>query len=148
MRFEITKKPIDIETNSRIIYIEVMILFIMYYTGAGSDKKNSLLKIHLILWCLKDKIRQEKLLNSISNDCEESIGFWTIDIKNNSILTFMINDELCSFDGKKYSLTDVGQKFVKNIIKLDIFYIEQEFLKNIGKKLTDKNINKLKSLWS
>lgn len=39
MRFEVTKKPIDIETNSRIIYIEVMILLIMNYTGAGSDKK-------------------------------------------------------------------------------------------------------------
>lgn len=148
MRFEVTKKPIDIETNSRIIYIEVMILLIMNYTGAGSDKKISLLKIHLLLWCFKDKSRQANLLNSISNDCEESIGLWTIDIKNNSVLTFMINDKLCSFDGKKYLLTDIGSKFVKNIIKLDIFNVEQEFLKNIGKKLTDKNVDKLKSLWS
>lgn len=148
MKFKVTKKPIDIETNSRIIYVEVMILFAMYYTGTGSEKKISLLKIHLLLWSLKDESRQKSLLNSIENDCENSIGLWTIDIKNNSVLTFMINDKLCKFDGNKYCLTDVGLKFIYNIIKLDIFNTEQEYLKNIGKKLTDKNVNKLKSLWS
>ena len=148
MRFEVTLKPIDIENNSRIIYLEVMILLIMFYTGNGSEKKTLLLKIHLLLWTLSDGKRQKVLLESLNNDCNESIGFWSIDLKNNSILTYMVKDELCGFNKDKYFLTKKGLVFIKNIIDLDIFEREQVFLKRIGIRLNDKKVEKLKSLWS
>lgn len=148
MRFEVTLKPIDIENNSRIIYLEVMILLIMFYTGNGSEKKTLLLKIHLLLWTLNDSNRQNVLLESLNNDCNESIGFWTIDLKNNSILTYMVKDELCGFNKDKYFLTEKGLVFIKNIIGLDIFKREQLFLQRIGKRLNDKKVEKLRNLWS
>ena len=148
MKFKVTLKPIDSENNSRIIYLEVMILLIMFYTGSGNEKKTLLLKIHLLLWALNDSKRQNILLESLDNDCNESIGFWTIDLKNNSILTYMVKDELCGFNKDKYFLTEKGLDLIKNIMGLDTFEKEQTFLKKIGKRLNDKKVKKLKSLWS
>ncbi|PHR73010.1 MAG: hypothetical protein COA66_04220 [Arcobacter sp.] len=148
MEFKTTKKPINIDTNSRILYLTIIVLFIMNYTGSGKEKNISLLKIHLLLWAIQNPKRRKKLLKSVQNDCEISIGFWNIEIRNNSILTFLLKDDLCGFNGKKYFLTEDGLSFIKNIKNLEIMKDEQEFLICIGKKLTDKNVEKLKGLWS
>lgn len=148
MEFKITKKPIDIDTNSRVLYLAMMILFIIYYTGTGKDKTLSLLKLHLLLWAVKNVEKQQKLLTSMHEDCTKSIGFWNIDIKNNAILTILLKDKLCAFNGSKYHLTEDGTALIKNIVGMDMFKMEQDFLKQIGKKLTDDKVAKLKNLWS
>lgn len=148
MKFEITKKPLDVEISSRIIYIETMILLMMYYTGLGKEKRVSLLKIHLLLWAIQNKTKQKSLLDSLNNQCDTSIGIWSIDIKSNTILTFMIKDKLCGFNGKMYYLAENGLNFMEHIIPLNIFKTEQVFLQSIGKKLKEKNVEKLKNLWS
>lgn len=138
----------DIDTNSRVLYLVMMILFIIYYTGAGKDKNISLLKLHLLLWAVKNIENQQTLLSSLYEDCVKSIGFWNIDIKNNAILTILLKDKLCAFNGSKYYLTKDGSNLIKNIVDMDMFKDEQEFLKQIGKKLTDQKVTNLKNLWS
>lgn len=148
MEFKITKKPIDIDSDTRILYLSIMILLIIFYNGYGKKKTISLLKIHLLLWVIKNYDRQKRLLESLQKNCELSIGFWNINAKNNSVLTVLIQDNLCGFNGSKYYLTEDGAEFIKNIKKLEILESEQEFLKTVGTKLSDKNVEKLKNLWS
>ena len=138
----------DVDTNSRVLYLVMMILFIIFYTGSGKDKSVSLLKLHLLLWAIKSIDRQQKLLDSLQVDCSSPIGFWNIDIKNNAILTILLKDKLCEFNGAKYYLTEDGTTLIKNISKMDMFNVEQNFLKQIGKKLTDEKVKKLQNLWS
>ncbi|MFT5661411.1 MAG: hypothetical protein ACI9TV_002057 [Sulfurimonas sp.] len=148
MEFRISKKPIDIDSDTRILYLSIMMLFIIFYTGYGKQKTISLLKIHLLLWVIKSVDRQNRLLESLENNCDLSIGLWNINIKNNSILTILVKDKLCGFNGSKYFLTEEGIKFVSDIKELKALDSQQQFLKNIGSKLSDKNVDKLKSLWS
>jgi len=150
MEFKITDKNIDIETTNRVRYLVIIILLAMYYTGWGKEKTISLLKIHLLLWVLKSESRMNTLLKSIENDCNDSIGFWNINLQTNSILTLMIEDGLCGFNGTKYYLKEVGIQLIEQIKKeKDIFQLEQDFLKKVsGNRLSEKKVDSLKSLWS
>lgn len=150
MEFQITEKDIDIETTSRVRYLVIIILLIMYYAGWGKEKTISLLKIHLLLWALKSEKRMNILLETIENSCNDSIGFWNINLQTNSILTLMIEDGLCGYNGEKYYLKEIGFNLIEQIIKeKDIFEFEQSFLKKVkGNKLSENKVDNLKSLWS
>lgn len=150
MEFKVTEKDIDIETTSRVRYLVIIILLIMYDAGWGKEKTISLLKIHLLLWALKSQKHMNILLDAIENSCNNSIGFWNINLQTNSILTLMIEDGLCGYNGEKYYLKEIGFQLIEQIKKeKDIFKFEQDFLKKVkGNKLTEKKVDSLKNLWS
>jgi len=145
MRIQITQKPFNVSSNSRVLYKIIQLLLILYFSRG---KKAPLSKIHLLVWVLDSKKRIELLLSSKKLDYSKSIGLWGIDKNTNKALLYMFEDELCDISKKTYSLTDKGKEFIEEIIKnKEIFLEEKKLLKELGVSLTEANIKKLENIW-
>ena len=145
MRIQITQKPFNVSSNSRVLYKIIQLLLILYFSRG---KKAPLSKIHLLVWVLDSKNRIELLLSSKKLDYSKSIGLWGIDKNTNKALLYMFEDELCDISKKTYSLTDKGKEFIEEIIKnKEIFLEEKKLLKEVGVSLIEANIKKLENIW-
>ncbi len=148
MEISINKKPFSISSNSRILYRIIQILLSMHYTGIRTEKSLPLIKIHLLVWLLQSKERQEKFFKSMDSNYELSIGIWSIDKDTNIALSYMFEDDLCNIKNKNYSLTEKGKKFISKIVDdKEIFISEKDFLSKVKNKLPGTAVEKLQRLW-
>lgn len=148
MEISINKKPFSISSNSRILYRMIQILLSMYYTGIRTEKSLPLIKIHLLIWLLQSKEREEIFFKSMESNYTLSIGIWSIDKDTNIALSYMFEDDLCNIKNKNYSLSEKGKKFISKIIEdKEVFISEKDFLSKVKNRLPETVVEKLQKLW-
>lgn len=139
------QKPSPVLPEHRPIYKMAQAVCIIGYTGRGS--KASTLKINLINWALHKKERQKILVEACA---KKTIPFaaWGFDPALAIALLLCEAESLTLRTHNGHELTDKGKVFFERIDKDgDLLNLEKEFLKSIGKKLTEELIENESKNW-
>jgi len=144
-----TKRPISIPADYRPMYKIAKIVLIL--KNCCRSECSDLLKSHLFSWALKSQRNMDKLKEYVTNNFTTEFSVWGIEPALNRALQFAVAEKICELvDGKKYQLTEKGNKFFDLINKDDELFVEEKaFLKFIGKnKITDKRLQTMSKQWS
>jgi hypothetical protein len=125
----------------RPTYKIIQILSILKFSSRGSS--SSLIRLHLISWALKSNIKRKKLLDP------GGVPFkvWGVDPSLNFALEFAIAENLVSRTSNKYKLTDQGKKIVQKIDNENLFSDEILFLKDLGPRITETQVESITKDW-
>jgi hypothetical protein len=143
------RQPIPIPADYRPLY-KIGIIVLILRLCCRSETAD-LLKLHLFSWALTSEENLRKFQNYIVSDFQSEISVWGIEPALNRALLFAVAENICEvIDGKKYKLTEKGIRFYKMIDKeSELFEIEKEFLKSIGKNtITDNRLKLISKQWT
>jgi hypothetical protein len=140
--FSPQNKPIYPEL--RIIYRIVQVLLVLKICSRG--QKSSLIRLHLFNWGLSSKENRTTLLK-FAQQTTTSINFWSIDPMLNRAIEFAVADNLIERDTNNYSITVKGLSYINSISSVDEIEKDINFLKLIGKNITELSVSKQLDLW-
>ncbi len=90
----------------------------------------------------------EKLIRFISEGTLLDFPIWRFEPTVNRALGYAVAEGFFAQDKATYKLTLKGEEFVKQILDVpEIMAKEKNFLKNLGKKITEKFIQELSKRW-
>lgn len=128
----------------RPIYKITQLLLVLYLSSRG--KKSSLIRLHLFSWVLKDDKRKKALLES-SSEGRMVFGIWGVDPAVNISLQFAEAEGLVDKAGTSYKLTKVGIKYIEGVGESLAFKGDFDFLKSLGRKITEGMVGKIVKGW-
>ncbi len=138
-------RPSPVLPEHRPLYKIAQAICIIGYTGRGG--KASTLKINLINWALSSKSRQEALISSC---IKKTLPFaaWGFDPALAIALLLCHAENLTNPTSNGHALTEKGRKFFESISRdTEIFIPDKEFLKLIGKRLTEDLVERESKTW-
>lgn len=143
-KLSFTRKPMPILPDHRPMYKLTIILLILYLSSRSY--KSSLIRLHLLNWVLKDEKRKSKLLFCAK---EKFLDFkvWGIDPALNISLEIAQYEGLIEKSNLSFKLTDKGIQYITEVVKQDIFQSTIDYLKCLGKSITEKMINEIIGAW-
>lgn len=137
------RKPKPVIPYNRPIYKIVLILMVLALCSRSGTA--SLLKMQLFNWALKSKKRCETLVN-FSQKKELRLRVWGMDPALNIALNYAVSEKLIKIVSSGYSISNKGLEFLNCSDALNTFD-EAEYLKEIGKGVTEKMIKEIVEKW-
>ena len=130
--------------NCRLSYKMMQISLILAY--CSKNKGCSLFKIHLLSMAMMSDEFKHQLRDYVIEEKTE-LPIIRFDPLINKTLDFMEVEKIVEVlkSGYKYKLTPFGKKYVEKIEEHKIAKLELEFVKEIGGKLTEDRICKIRS---
>jgi hypothetical protein len=148
-RLSFTKRPIPLPAEYRPMYKIALVVIILKFCCRAET--SNLLKLHLLSWALTSAKNMNELEAYISSNFQNDFSIWGIEPALNRALQLAIAEDICEIiDGKKYKLTEKGNRFF-DLIEADseLFKIEKAFLASVGKnQITDKRILAITEKWN
>ncbi len=140
------RKPIPLSPEYRPLYKIAIILIIL--DNNSIRKSSSLLKLHLFSWAMRNDANMSLLIEFMKNEYLYKIDIFNIEPSLNRALVLCIAEGLITKTDDRYTITEKGVK-MKNLIYNDSTILTKEkILSNtIGKGVTEKTIDTLKSNW-
>lgn len=140
------KRPIAISADYRPTFrITLIALVLLLCSGR---KKASLLKLHLFSWALKGNENMNAIYDLLGDKRKEVIYRWSIEPSLNRALRWGISEGVFNFEGNKYQLTEKGEKLAEMAMNdKEILVKEKEFLRKIGKSLSEKKVTEISKNW-
>ncbi len=128
----------------RPLYRMAKFLLVLYLSSRGG--KSSIIRLQLFNWVLKDDLRR-KMLSKAADDGSLDISVWGLDPSLNSAIQFSLAEGLVERCSNGVSLTDLGKSYIKDLIDREIFKDDVEFLKEIGKDITETMVSQTSDSW-
>lgn len=138
------RRPMPIFADYRPLYRMAKFLLVLYLSSRGG--KSSIIRLQLFNWVLKDDLRR-KMLSKAADDGSLDISVWGLDPSLNSAIQFSLAEGLVERCSNGVSLTDLGKSYIKDLIDREIFKDDVEFLKEIGKDITETMVSQTSDSW-
>ena len=138
------RRPMPIFAEYRPLYKIAQILLVLSLSSRSG--KSSLIRLQLFNWAIKDSERQKLLINSVENRSLE-ISVWGLDPSLNSAVQFALAERLVERCSIGISLTDLGKKYIEELVKKEVLKEDVEFLNALGKGITESMISRVSESW-
>ncbi|WP_196785465.1 hypothetical protein [Massilia aquatica] len=114
---------------------------------ASHGGKSRLARLHLLNWALKRPERQVQLITA-SKSKRLAVEAWGFDPALAIAIRFAISEELIEETSTGYGISESGKDFVQLLTKdEEVFVGEKNFLRQIGKGVTEAMVEKVASGW-
>lgn len=144
-RIAFTRRPVPIPADYRPLYRIGQLLLVLKLNCRSST--GSLLKLHLFHWSLKNERNRNVLRELVANGRSSSLVIWGFDPALNRALHFALSEEVCQLHDGKYTLTAKGDRLAVAFLEQDVYQAEKEFLREIGKNVSEKAITTFTQTW-
>lgn len=144
-KIKFIRRPTPVIIEHRPIYKIGQVLLILYLSSRGN--KSSLTRLHLFNWALKEKNRQQTLIQSL-NHGKLKTSAWGFDPALAIALRFAIAENLVEEEQDSYKISELGSQLSKKIM-LDnsLFSDEKSFLVSIKKSITEGMVSSVVRDW-
>lgn len=105
------------------------------------------MRLHLFDWAMK-KPQRMKLIEQFVLEHDTMIDRWGIDPSLNFALTIATEESLVVRDNGNYKITSKGMQLAIAVANESLLSQELNFLKGVGKKLSEKKILSAIEKWS
>ena len=128
----------------RPLYKISQILFVLNVCSRGG--KSSLIRLQLFNWALKDKDRNNVLINASKNG-GLNISVWGMDPSLNSAIQFGLAEGLLEKYTNGVSISEGGKKYIVELTKDNEFKKLYSVLTDVGKGVTESMITQVSNSW-
>ncbi|NHZ42489.1 hypothetical protein F1609_20260 [Massilia sp. CCM 8693] len=139
------RRPSPVLPEHRPLYKIGQTLLILQIASHGG--KSRLARLHLLNWALKRPERQVQLITA-SKSKRLAVEAWGFDPALAIAIRFAISEELIEETSTGYGISESGKDFVQLLTKdEEVFVGEKNFLRQIGKGVTEAMVEKVASGW-
>lgn len=126
-------RQMPLSADYRPLYKIAHVLLILSIASSGG--KSSLNKLHFLINALKSSANRLFVQTAFELDDRSAFVSWGVEPALNRALMFAIAEGFITMKDDKYSLTEFGKTFSKQLIKdKEMFVEEKAFLEFVGKK--------------
>lgn len=146
--FKFKKRPISISAEYRPLFKVAQILLVLRH--ASIKNQASVLKLHLFSWAMRSQRSMRSLTLFIESDREQTKPkVWTLAPSVNRAVDFALAEHLVEKHSGLIRLTTRGRSLVE-AIEADETLLEEEraFLAEIGKKVSEAEVQRLSKNWT
>lgn len=138
-------RPSPVLVDHRPLYKISQILLVLELSSRSG--KSSLPRLQLFSWAMKRLERHNLLINAATQSILK-VQAWGFDPALVIALKYACAENLITQVKTGYEISEAGIAFVKDIINSgDILVVEQEFLKRVGKKITEAMVDAVVESW-
>lgn len=143
LRFE--RRPSPVLVEHRPLYKICQLLLVLLISSRGG--KSSLPRLHLFNWALKRTDRMQKLVEATKVKVLY-ITAWGFDPAVAIAIRYAIAEGFLLPTSTGYQIAEKGRSFIDEVLKdAEVFEIEQAFLKEIGKDITENMVEAVAKGW-
>lgn len=137
----VSDKPYSISIEMRPLW-RISLILICVYVVSGDKKYLNSKKVNILVWML---IRKNRWLEYEDYLLKRSINIplVSIDTATFKAMEFSIARDFLSLDGDRVFITGSGEALFSALIENNIMDDEIDFLKRLGRKLSDAKVNGL-----
>lgn len=146
--FKFSKRPISISAEYRPLFKVAQIVLVLKH--ASIKEQASILKLHLFSWAMRSQRSMRRLTLFIESDREQTKPkVWTLAPSVNRAVDFALSEQLVEKHHGLIRLTEKGRAFGR-AIEADETLLEEEraFLADIGKKVSEAEVQRLSKNWT
>ena len=134
----VSKKPYSIPIEMRPLW-RISLLVASIVTIGGEKRYLSIKKANMLVWMLIRQSRWDEYENYLYGRTMD-LPLVSTDTATYKAVEFALAKGLISLNSGRLHVSDSGIELYKLLVENDIMTNEISFLKNVGKKLTDKKV--------
>ncbi len=137
----ISDKPYPISIEMRPLW-RISLIIISIVVVSGDKKYLDLKKVNILVWMLIRKNKWEDYEEYLLGRTDD-IPLVSVDTATYKAVEFSIVKELVKLENGRLTITKSGEDLFSILIENNIMIEEMDFLKQVGKKLSDKKVKGL-----
>ncbi|MCG7985464.1 MAG: hypothetical protein JAY90_22350 [Candidatus Thiodiazotropha lotti] len=138
------RRPMPIFANYRPLYKIAKLLLVLHISSRGG--KSTLVRLQLFNWVLKESERKDLLRKAAKNGIL-NVSVWGLDPSLNSATQFALAEGLVNRSGSSIAITEKGRDYIKSLLELESLGEDVDFLREIGKGITESMVTKTSESW-
>lgn len=128
----------------RPLYKIAQLLLTLHLCSRGG--KSSFIRLQLFNWILKDNERRTLLIDAVKNQTLD-INVWGLDPSLNSAVQFSLAEGLIQRCNNGITLTENGKVYAEELVNKETMKDDIDFLKKIGKGITESMVSQVSDSW-